>query len=237
VLDRNLSIDTSLTADGTTPTARYSAAPHCRFRDARRSARLCRERATGDEFPRCARAAGAQLSICRAARRCAGACPALRDARPSSPATASRWSPRPAPNSPPASSARSTPVCGRCRCRCRPASAAATPMSTSCRHAVEQRPFLFLFPPSSATMPPPPPRSAGSRRATGTASTRSSGLRQRCPSRPAATSATSNIRAARRASRTASRSPTTPCSTICAPMASGSSTGHRPRRQLAAVVP
>ena len=49
----------------------------------------------------------------------------------SSPATASRWSPKPGPSSPPASSERSMPAPGRCRCRCRPASAAAKPMSSS----------------------------------------------------------------------------------------------------------
>ena len=50
---------------------------------------------------------------------------------PQARATGWRWSPRPVRNSPPASSARSMPACGRCRCRCRPASAGATPMSTS----------------------------------------------------------------------------------------------------------
>ena len=88
-------------------------------------------------FPSCAR------------MRCSLPAASLRSA--SSRATASHWSPRRAPSSPPRFSARSMPAPGRFRCRCRPASAGAKPMSTS--SAVQLKscdPALLLYPPELA---------------------------------------------------------------------------------------
>ena len=73
--------------------------------------------------------------------------PAASSRSASSPATALPLSPRPGRSSRPASSAPSTPGPGRSRCRCRPASAAATPMSTSSPVQLDScDPRLLLFP-------------------------------------------------------------------------------------------
>ena len=239
MLDRNITIDTSLTPDGDDPDARQPAAPHRRFRHARRSARLCRQRPPRDEFPRRARHAGARLSLCRTARRRARPCPPLRRRSASPRATASRWSPRPAPNSPPASSARSMPGCGRCRCRCRPASAGATPMSTnwsSCCRAATRR--CSSSRPSWPNSPPPPPRQRGvAARDWDSLGEIEPSDAPTCPPPTATTSAICNIRAARPASRTASRSPTAPCSTISHAHGIGVEVQDTDRvRQLAALV-
>ena len=133
VLDRNASVTNRACPAGRHPHARHAAAPPRRFRHFRRSAGLCGEGPARAQLPRCPRHAGAGLPLCRAARGRARSTPGASSRLASSRATASRWSPKPAPNSPPASSARSMPAPGRCRCRCRPASAGAKPMSTSSR--------------------------------------------------------------------------------------------------------
>ena len=109
--------------------------------------------------------------------------PAASSRSASSPATGSRWSPRPAPNSPPASSARSMPARGRCRCRCRPASAGARPMSSSSECSSNSSdPALFLYPGRARRFRPGRGRQArASPRATGNRWPRSSPPAASCP--------------------------------------------------------
>ena len=167
----------------------------------------------------------ARLSLCRAARRTRWPPPGASSRSGSSPATASRWSPKPAPNSPPLSSA--------------PIYAGAWPVplplptSFGGREAyVEQlKVMLDKQRPGAVPLPGRTCRLRRRGRRAGAASqardwdTLGRARRSRRPSfrpRAATTSPICNIRAARPASRTASRSPTARCSTIFAPTASGS---------------
>ena len=94
--------------------------------------------------------AGPRLSLSRAARGRARRRLSADRRAASSRRTGSRWSPRPAPNSPRCSSARSMPAPGRCRCRCRPRSAAAIPISTSSRSSSTAPTRAMLFYPGRA---------------------------------------------------------------------------------------
>ena len=191
------------------------------------------------QFPRRPRHAGARLSLCRAARRCARQRPPLHRARPQAgrPRRAGRRD-----------RARVRRLllrrglcrrCGRCRCRCRPASAAATPMSTSSRSsstAATRR--CSSIPAELAEMAGAAAAQRGVAGARlGEPRRRRAGRRPSCPRPAPTTSPICNIRAARPASRTASRSPTARCSTISAPTASASRSSDTDRCiSLAALV-
>ena len=162
------------------------------------------------QLPRSARGAGPRLSLSRAsrgrARRRLSADRGGREAR----RTGSRSSPRPAPNSPPSSSAPSMPAPGRCRCRLPTSFGGRDSYIDQLKVQLDSADPTHLFYPGRA-------RRHGRRRGRGGGSRRAiaweSFAEREAPGGGAAarpsptTSPISNIRAARPASRTGSRSP------------------------------
>ena len=204
---------------------RQPAAPHRRFRDAGRSARLCRQGQPRHQFPRCARHAGcAPIPIPSCARM-----------RSPTPAASSRWASSKgdrlaliAETGPEfaacffgaiyagavAGAAAAADQLRRARRLCRPAGGHARPAATRA---------VPLSRRARRIRRPPRPRQRGVDGARLGQPRR--GRARRRPSFPQPTATTSpicNIRAARPASRTASRSPTAPCSTISTRTASAS---------------
>ena len=170
MLDRNASVKTELAPPGATPTLDTLPRRLADFATLGEALDYAAHGRRGLNFHDARGTLTQRLQLFASCARTRWPMPAASSRSGSSPATASRWSPRPAPNSPPASSARSMPARGRCRCRCRPASAGAKPISTS--SAVQLKscdPALFIHPPSSrnsaATRPtrPASPRATGNR--------------------------------------------------------------------------
>ena len=110
---------------------RYAAETPGRFRHDRRRARLRGEGPARAQFPRRARHAFAGLHLMQSCARMRLLMRAASSRSESRLVTESPWLPRPAPSSPPASSAQSMPAPGPYHCRFRPASAAATLTSSS----------------------------------------------------------------------------------------------------------